>query len=90
MGWTIKDLLRTPGRIRDTLKRIAFGAEPIGEVVRWQHEDTGRICELPEGKNPGSRWHRIPSSGEFGDKDLDDAARAAKAAQEWEERRAHL
>lgn len=26
---------------------------------RWQHEDTGRICELPKGKYPGPRWIKI-------------------------------
>jgi len=25
----------------------------------WQHEETGRICELPDGKNPGARWYLV-------------------------------
>ena len=25
----------------------------------WQHEETGRLCELPDGQNPGSRWFLV-------------------------------
>lgn len=31
----------------------------VKSLVRWQHEDTGRICEMPKGKNPGRRWYEI-------------------------------
>ena len=26
---------------------------------KWQHEDTGRLVDMPYGKNPGHRWYRI-------------------------------
>ncbi len=37
---------------------------PDEELVRWQHEDTGRMTELPIGKNPGPRWFQIPDHTE--------------------------
>lgn len=33
------------------------------KTIRWQHEDTGRIVDMPAGKNPGHRWYKIPSRG---------------------------
>ena len=32
---------------------------PLHFIVRWQHDETGRIVELPWYKNPGRRWYRI-------------------------------
>lgn len=25
----------------------------------WQHEETGRVVELPLWRNPGRRWYRL-------------------------------
>ena len=27
---------------------------------KWQHEDTGRLVDMPVGENPGRRWYRVP------------------------------
>ena len=29
-------------------------------MVTWQHDETGRIAELPEGDSPGPCWAKIP------------------------------
>lgn len=29
-------------------------------TATWQHVDTGRICEKPEGVHPGRRWVQVP------------------------------
>jgi len=29
-------------------------------MVLWQHDETGRTVDLPEGKNPGRGWYKIP------------------------------
>lgn len=38
-------------------------SKKIIRTIRWQHEDTGRIVDMPVGKNPGHRWYKIPSKG---------------------------
>lgn len=32
------------------------------ETKKWQHEDTGRIVDMPVGRSPGRRWYRIPDA----------------------------
>ena len=34
--------------------------ENLSKIIRWQHEETGQICEIPYGMNPGARWFKIP------------------------------
>jgi len=31
------------------------------ETIAWQHEETGMICQIAPGINPGERWSQIPS-----------------------------
>lgn len=42
-------------------------ASPARTTQRWQHDETGRICELPYGESPGRRWQRIPDSATMSD-----------------------
>jgi hypothetical protein len=30
-----------------------------GELVLWQHDETGRTTILPKGQNPGPRWYEV-------------------------------
>jgi hypothetical protein len=32
---------------------------PEENPVKWQHEETGRIVDMPQNKNPGNRWFKI-------------------------------
>lgn len=34
--------------------------------VRWQHGETGRVCELPPGLAPGGGWARVDSDATVG------------------------
>lgn len=29
------------------------------KINRWQHEDTGRLVDMPVGKYPGRRWYQV-------------------------------
>lgn len=35
--------------------------DPLPKMIGWQHEETGNICEMPEGDGPGRRWQEIPA-----------------------------
>lgn len=48
------------GKETDCVRREDLPVQ-IVQTVRWQHDDTGRTCELPADKHPGPRWHRIPA-----------------------------
>lgn len=40
----------------------AIMAQEARETRRWQHEDTGRLVDMPVGKSPGRRWYRVPKN----------------------------
>ena len=53
------------GHERIVHKECADIENPIKEIrpvvlnETWQHEETGRICELPKGQVPGRRWYKV-------------------------------
>jgi len=32
---------------------------PVIEMIRWQHDETGQLTELPLGQEPGPRWFAV-------------------------------
>lgn len=55
MGWTIKDILRAPGRVRNTMERIAFGAEPMRDLVKECDEPNSKCPDCEARNRPGCR-----------------------------------
>lgn len=54
-------------RVLEALRNAAptpVDTETVNSIVRWQHEETGMICELPPGKNPGRRWYKTKPANE--------------------------
>ena len=39
------------------MRRVS--SDSLDCLVRWQHGETGRICELPSGHHPGRGWDQI-------------------------------
>lgn len=40
----------------------AIMAREARKTKKWQHEETGRFVDMPVGKHPGRRWHRVPDA----------------------------
>ena len=53
---------RPATRERDTNLRALAAVQAATEprMVRWQHDETGMICEMPESESPGRRYEEIP------------------------------
>jgi hypothetical protein len=39
------------------MRRVS--SDSLDCLVRWQHGETGRICELPPGHHPGREWDQV-------------------------------
>lgn len=49
--------------------------------VRWQHGETGRVCELPRNQHPGKGWSPLSAHGWWDVRDMAAAWLADRAGQ---------
>ena len=56
-----------PPNVQEMLEEMERVSNRVHGLVSWQHDETGRICEVPKGFNPGERWCKIKTANASGE-----------------------